>query len=72
MLKRKYHDFIQDENTNINHSITKILYLLENLSSRLEKCENQIKYLVDSKIKEEQEKLEQRKHDEEIFRSYIN
>lgn len=72
MSKRKYHDFIQEEQLDINESIREILILLKNINSRLEKCERGINYIVDSKLKEEQEKIEQKKHDEELYQYYIN
>ena len=71
--KRKYNDFIlQDEQHDVNFYLLKISLLLENINVRLEKCETTIKYLADMKLKEEQEKREQEKHDDEIYRSYIN
>ncbi len=73
--KRKYQNFILDndeEQHDVNLYLLKISLLLENINVRLEKCETSIKYLADMKIKEEQEKLEQEKHDDEIYRSYIN
>jgi hypothetical protein len=55
-----------------NSILNKISLLLENINTRLEICEKKIEFLTVCKIKEEQEKLENKLHDEELFRSYIN
>jgi len=52
--------------------LNNISLLLENINTRLEICEKRLEFLTDCKIKEEQEKLENKLHDEELFRSYIN
>jgi len=63
------YDYKTQENIDV---LKKISVLLENISKRLDQCEKAIKFLTDCKIKEEQEKLSKKLHDEEIFRSYIN
>lgn len=64
--------FQNSEYQNYSNELRKISFLLENIISRLDSCENKIKFLVDNIIKEEQDKLAQKLHDEEIFRSYVN
>jgi hypothetical protein len=73
-IAKKFKSNIECEyNTSENMIILQqILVLLENISSRLDQCEKGIQFLTDCKIKEEQEKLAKKLHDEEIFRSYIN
>jgi DNA-binding ferritin-like protein len=61
-------DFQEDYTSVLN----KISLLLENINKQLEICEKRIDFLTNCKIKDEQEKLEKKLHDEELFRSYIN
>jgi uncharacterized protein YehS (DUF1456 family) len=60
------------DNSDIQQVLKEISILLNNINSRLDQCEKGIKFLTECKIKEEEEKLSQKLHDEEIFRSYIN
>jgi hypothetical protein len=56
----------------INIMMTNISIMFEKISSRLESCEKKIEYLYNSQVKLEQEKIEQKIRDTEIFNSYIS
>lgn len=53
-------------------NLNKIVILLTNINSRIEKCENNITHILNilNNIVEEDKK--KKEHDEEIYRSYIN
>jgi hypothetical protein len=61
-----------DTFNDINITLSNISLMLEKINSRLESCEKKIEYLYDCQIKFEQEKIEQKLHDTEIFNSYIS
>jgi len=61
-----------DTFNDISITLSNISTMLEMINSRLESCEKKIAYLYECQIKFEQEKIEKKLHDTEIFNSYIS
>ncbi len=81
MLKRTYSEtqtqFIQDSlskkfKSNDELILNNICILLEKINSRLESCEKKITFLYNCQVKSEQDKIEQKIRETEIFNSYIS
>ncbi len=70
--KFKTHDETTETLSSIELMLSNILITLEKISTRLELCEKKIAYIHESQVKNEQEKLEQKIRDTEIFNSYIS
>jgi hypothetical protein len=64
---------VQDKLSSVyEENLNKIIFLLTNINSRIEKCEQNIAHILNilNNIIEEDRKKKQ--HDEEIYKSYIN
>jgi hypothetical protein len=70
-LKSQSDTFTEHYN-DITIMLTNISIMIEKISLRIESCEKKIEYLYNCQIKYEQEKIEQKIRDTEIFNSYIN
>jgi hypothetical protein len=66
--KFKHQNKISDD---ISLMLTNIFTTLEKIVDRLDSCEKKIDYLYECQIKLEQEKIEQKNREAEIFNSYI-
>lgn len=53
-------------------TLSSILATLEKINTKLDACERKIEFIYGCQVKSEQEKIEQKIRDTEIFNSYIS
>lgn len=62
----------EEQDLNINLVLTNILVAINKINTKIESCERKIAFIYDCQVKLEQEKIERKMRDTEIFNSYIS